>query len=343
MAAKEFINALRRFAARRGLPESITCDNAPTFLLAANILGPKQQELNTETLHAISNREIKWDHITPYAPWQGGFYERLIKSIKHAIYKALRGGKQHSFDDFHTIITEVEACLNSRPLTYQGSMPEEMSSVRPIDFLQKDITLLLPNITVEEDDNDPSYRPPEELRQIKYRQQVIDALTSSWQKTERFWKIWQEQYLTSLREVHKKFTTNRRLGHNIPTVGDVVLVSDPVLPRNEWKLARITNTKQGADGGIREAELITANRRKIRRPVNLLVPLEIQEADKITIKAATMLNRGRVLPLQIKTQQIQQPELTLITCAHGSKPVVRRTQSKVRIGVLTRQGGSYFT
>ncbi|RCN35197.1 hypothetical protein ANCCAN_18952 [Ancylostoma caninum] len=92
--------------------------------------------------HAVrkSNKEIQWHHIMPYAPWQGAFHERLIKSIKHALYKALRRTTQHSFDHMVTVVTEIEATLNSRPLTYQGSTLGTLTLIRPIDFLQRNIS-----------------------------------------------------------------------------------------------------------------------------------------------------------------------------------------------------------
>ncbi|KIH46945.1 hypothetical protein ANCDUO_22999 [Ancylostoma duodenale] len=62
----------------------------------------------------------------------------------------------------------------------------------------------------------------------------------------------------------------------------MVLISDPVLPRSDWKMARITNTKQSSDGVIREVELTTSTRRKIKRPVNLVIPLELGDTDNGT-------------------------------------------------------------
>ncbi|ETN71550.1 hypothetical protein NECAME_14173 [Necator americanus] len=47
-------------------------------------------------------------------------------------------------------------------------------------------------------------------------------------------------------------------------------------------MARITDTKQSSDGVIREVELITSTRRKIRRPVNLVIPLELGDTDNGT-------------------------------------------------------------
>ncbi|ETN78389.1 hypothetical protein NECAME_18219 [Necator americanus] len=126
--------------------------------------------------------------------------------------------------------------------------------------------------------NDPDYHTPDEIRALQTRQEVIASLQSSCGATERFWTIWQKHYLTCLRETHRRTISSKRQGRETPTIGDVVLVSDPVIPRNEWKLARITDTRAGRDGEIREVELLTPARRKIRRPPNLLIPLEIQPA-----------------------------------------------------------------
>ncbi|KAK5969605.1 hypothetical protein GCK32_015089 [Trichostrongylus colubriformis] len=143
------------------------------------------------------------------------------------------------------------------------------------DRQKKGINLTIPLNTDREIDGDTDYLPPEELRMLRTRIEVLDALKSSCETTDMFWKIWQEQYLTSLREKHKKTLTSQRHAQRIPAVGDVVLLCDPVLPRNSWRMARITGTRSGTDAAIREVELVTGTHRKIRRPVNLLIPLEI--------------------------------------------------------------------
>ncbi|KHJ89034.1 integrase core domain protein [Oesophagostomum dentatum] len=280
MDTEHFINALRRFAARRGVPESITCDNAPTFVLSSEILTRNEPTLTLpeDIAKTVSNREIEWRHITPYAPWQGGFYERLIKSIKHALYKALRGAPELSLDSLTTIIAEVEGCLNTRPLTYQGSSHEQLCTIRPIDFIQRDLVLTLPLEHLSDaSKDDPDYLPPLEQRALQTRSQAQEAIRTSCEFTEKFWNIWQKQYLTSLRETHRKHAIRERQGTQVPRIGDVVLVSDPIIPRNEWKLGLVTDVKISSDGVIREVELRTSTRRKIRRPVNLVVPLELSD------------------------------------------------------------------
>uniref|UniRef100_A0A183FZG4 DUF5641 domain-containing protein n=1 Tax=Heligmosomoides polygyrus TaxID=6339 RepID=A0A183FZG4_HELPZ len=174
-------------------------------------------------------------------------------------------------------------CLNSRSLTYQGAEREDLVSVRPADFLQKDFNITLPQKwTAKLFEDDAAYLPPEEMRALQTRQEVLDALEKSCEATEKFWRIWTDQYLTSLRETHKKSLTDRRHTHLTPKTGDIVLLCDPVIPRNDWRMARITGTKTSNDGAIREVELVTSTRRRIRRPVNLITPLEITASEPET-------------------------------------------------------------
>ena len=47
------------------------------------------------------------------APWQGGFYERLIGVIKECLKKTLFK-KRVGIEDLYTIVAEVESRLMSR-------------------------------------------------------------------------------------------------------------------------------------------------------------------------------------------------------------------------------------
>ncbi|EYC13254.1 hypothetical protein Y032_0044g1062 [Ancylostoma ceylanicum] len=105
-----FLNAIRRFIARRGVPKSITSDNAPTFILTGHIMNETPTDPDEEIQSFMAKTHIHWHTITPYAPWQGGFYERLIKDIKRSMQKALGkksvdgsrekiGRRRYSFND----------------------------------------------------------------------------------------------------------------------------------------------------------------------------------------------------------------------------------------------------
>ncbi|KHJ87041.1 Pao retrotransposon peptidase [Oesophagostomum dentatum] len=99
-----------------------------------------------------SGREIDWKTITLYAPWQGGFYERLIKSVEHSLHNTL--GK-------------------------------------PIDFIQKDLLLHYPmGYNSDQSKEDPSYLPSAEMTAMATRRQAAAALESYCKFTKTFWKIW---------------------------------------------------------------------------------------------------------------------------------------------------------
>ncbi|VDK40164.1 unnamed protein product [Cylicostephanus goldi] len=276
MSAEAFLNALRRFFARRGVPKSITSDNAPTFQLTAEIMKDANHQNLLEDF-AI-NREIEWRTITPYAPWQGGFYERLIKSVKEALYKSL-GRAKISYDSLVTVVTEIEATLNSRPLTYQETDCDYYSTVRPIDFIQSRLELTFPTEKVKRNTDDPDYHSSAELAALETRNQVIESLQTSMNFTCKFWKVWREQYLTSLREQHRTRMSGQRGSSLNPKEGAIVLLMDPIMPRNDWRMAKITKVNASSDGAVRELELITSTKRTIKRPVNLVVPLEIQDEE----------------------------------------------------------------
>ena len=61
----------------------------------------------------------QWKFIAPRSPWWGGWWERLVKSVKSSLRKSL-GSTVLSRCDIETTLHEVEACLNSRPLTFVG-------------------------------------------------------------------------------------------------------------------------------------------------------------------------------------------------------------------------------
>ena len=60
---------------------------------------------------------IRWNFTAALAPWQGGFYERLVGMVKRHLKKVTRR-KHFTLEQLVTLLTEIEAVLNSRPLTY---------------------------------------------------------------------------------------------------------------------------------------------------------------------------------------------------------------------------------
>ena len=115
LSATKFLRCLRRFSARRGTPALIVSDNAKTFKATARAL---KKLFNCETLQGyLGENRIEWKFNLERAPWWGGFFERMVQSVKRCLRNVL-GNARLTFDELLTTLVEVEGTLNSRPLTY---------------------------------------------------------------------------------------------------------------------------------------------------------------------------------------------------------------------------------
>ena len=182
--------AIRRFASRRGLPAVFYSDNAKTFVAAAHKLQ-----------HYFGHLAPKWNFIVPRSPWWGGWWERLIRSVKSSLRKTL-GCRSLSRSELETTIHEVEACINSRPLTFVGDEPDIFNPLTPSHFL-----IGRPSgFQLEVKDDLPCNISSEDLsaREI-VRQQQLD----------KFWITWSNDYLRNLPPVVKGFVSNCDLKPNI--------------------------------------------------------------------------------------------------------------------------------
>ena len=86
-----------------------------------------------------------------------------------------------------------------------------------------------------------------------------------------FWKIWQTEYLSALRDTHR--STNTKKTAPI-AVDDVVIIHEDHVPRQRWKIGRVEEILPSADGKIRAVKLQTSSGNFITRPLYKLYPLE---------------------------------------------------------------------
>ena len=128
-----YLLAFRRFCGRCGLPSTLLSDNAKTFKAASReVRGILRSR---EVLVYLSNNRITWNFIVERAPWWGGFWERMVQSAKKCLRKSV-GRSTLSFDQLNTLLVEIEAIINSRPLTYVYSDSEGVSyALSPSHFL----------------------------------------------------------------------------------------------------------------------------------------------------------------------------------------------------------------
>lgn len=118
LSAQGFLRALRRFVSRRGRPSTILSDNATNFVSAAKTLGEVWNPAeDPEVLRYSAAKKIVWKFNPPEAPWMGGVVERLVGIVKKPLHSAI-GRKVLDRDELETLMVEVEAVVNSRPLLY---------------------------------------------------------------------------------------------------------------------------------------------------------------------------------------------------------------------------------
>ena len=158
LSAVEFRDALRRFANRKSTPRIIFSDNATNFTSSAGII--RQLMESEEVNQFCSSRAIEWRFIIKRAPWYGGFWERLIGLTKSTLKKVI-GKRMLSTNELRTIITDVEAALNDRPLTYVSTDRADDEPITPSHLLFGRRIIPFPVENLPDDINDPSFSPDE--------------------------------------------------------------------------------------------------------------------------------------------------------------------------------------
>lgn len=255
-----FLQALRRFTARRGFPQIIYSDNAATFKRASKDLQTVQRVVeNAQVQDYLSTNRIQWKFIAEKAAWWGGWWERLVGSVKVVLRKVL-GRATLTAEELVTCLMEAEAVVNSRPITYQDASDPNVLPLTPGHFLIGRQLRSLPDQPI------PKQVPtaPTALayrRKLQYQRRLMD----------RFWTKWTDHYLLQLRSAHS-FPNQ---AENDVKEGDVVLMHESHRPRLIWKLGVIKKTFTGRDGHVRACEVKLSNGTILRRPVQLLYPMEM--------------------------------------------------------------------
>ena len=254
LTERSFLQAFRRFASRKSLPNRMVSDNASTFTASADEL--KELFQSPSLKETLTNRGVIWQFIPKRAPWFGGFWERLIGLTKKSLKKIL-GRSFVTVSELQTIVVEIEAILNDRPLTYLSSDVQDNEPLTPSHLLYGRRITSLPYPDNGDELEDPNYGDDSALRRRNNLQAAV---------LQRFGSRWRHEYLTSLREFH------RSSGNNEQTIkeDELVIVHDDK-PRNTWKLAIIEELIRGNDALVRAANIRTKNGRT-NRPITKLYP-----------------------------------------------------------------------
>jgi len=236
-------------------------DNAKTFKAAAKEV--KLISRSEEVQRYLATKGVTWQLIIERAPWQGGFWERVVQSTKRCLKKIL-GRTSLTFEELRTILVEIEATLNNRPLTYTYDDEEGISyPLTPSQLIYGRQISTLPN-----DKQFEIVSTHQALtKKAKYQKRILG----------QFIRRWKREYLLSIREGSSAINGQ---GNQRISVGDIVILKEDGTPRLFWRLAKIQYLIQSDDGMTRAAtiRLVHGDKGKtteLRRPIQHLIPLEL--------------------------------------------------------------------
>ena len=260
-----FLLAFRRFTSRRGLPATLLSDNAKTFKSASKEI--RSIARSTEVSQYLTNQRTAWRFIVAKAPWWGGFWERMVRSVKGCLRKII-GKAVLKLEELSTLLVEVESIINCRPLTYLYDDQEGISfALTPSHLIYGRRITSTPNSTHYE----VMSTCVSLTKRMKYHQGLLEQFTNRWRK----------EYLLSLREHHS--VKRREASRCHVKVGDVVLLYDDGTKRAFWKLAIVNELIQGSDDKARAAVIKVGSdkgpAKLLKRSIQHLIPIEVDRED----------------------------------------------------------------
>lgn len=245
-----YMAALNRFVARRGKPRSITSDNGTNFVGTCNelyrFLNDTQNQIGSE----VAQEGISFLFIPSYTPHFNGMAESAVRSTKFHLRRLLQL-THFTYEEMHTCLTQIEAILNSRPITALNSDPSDFSPLTPAHFLIGRSLVSVPHPQVTE-----RITSLERYKRIEFVKQ-------------HFWTRFSNEYVTTLQQKTKWSTTSSEL-----KLGSLVLIKDKALPPLRWSLGRCVAVYPGTrDQVARVADLRIKGGAIIRRAFNNICPL----------------------------------------------------------------------
>jgi len=223
LTTEAYLAVLRRFMSRRGKCQTLHCDNATNFFGARNKLQELEEAIFSEKakrsiVETCNNKGVNFKFIPPRAPHFGGLWGAAVTSAKHLLLKNV--STDLTFEELETVIVEIEAIMNSRPLVPISTDPNDVTALTTGHFL-------IGEPLTAQADGEPSQQP----QSLGQRWQAVSKLKHA------FWTQWSTDYLQQLQHRQKW----RRSSANVKE-GELVLIKEDNTPVLQWPLGRINKT-----------------------------------------------------------------------------------------------------
>nr|CAB3263157.1 uncharacterized protein LOC104265735 [Phallusia mammillata] len=262
LSTDAFINAMRRFIARRGPIKHMYSDNGTNFVGAERVLRESVDEWNQQQIHNyLRQKAVTWHFNPPSASHFGGAWERMVRSVRR-ILMTLLPDKPLDDDLLHTLFLEVEDIVNSRPLTQVQLEVGEELPLTPNHLLKLKPTVGLPPVNTSKTDCYARRR----FRAVQYL-------------ADEFWRRWMQEYPRTIIARQKWHERKKNFA-----VNDIVLLVDDSTPRGRWPMGRVLNIFHDKNGIVRSVEVKTSSG-VLKRPVAklcVIVPAETEGDEEET-------------------------------------------------------------
>ncbi|XP_076679541.1 uncharacterized protein LOC143374875 [Andrena cerasifolii] len=259
-----FLAAYRRFVSRRGHCASMRSDRGTNFVGADKEL---RQWFSTATSELgdlaplLADMGTKWVFNPPAAPHFGGIWEAAVKSMKFHLRRVI-GDTPMTFEEMATLLTQIEACLNSRPLIPLSDEPDDFNFLTPSHFLVGSSLIAVPEPSL-------AAEPRNRLSRWQFIQQMRD----------HYWQRWAAEYLQTLQSRNKWVT-----GHPNVQVGDLCLLRNEATPPTHWPIGRITAVHPGKDDLVRVVTIRTAYT-TLQRPIAKISVFPSASSDSVPTRS----------------------------------------------------------
>lgn len=270
LTSEAFIAAFKRLIGRRGNVLNLYCDNGTNFIGAKKILMLESEQamldFNTDIQKTLATHNTDFHFNPALSPWMGGLWERGVGSIKYHLKRTI-ADRILTYEELSTVLIQIEAILNSRPITPLTENPDDLDILTPGHFLVGN-----------------ALTAPMEPSVLNLKQNQL----SNWQMISRmrqeFWEKWSNDFISNL-QIRSKWM---EASDNVK-IGDMVLLKEENTAPLAWPLGRIKQVYPGKDGLVRVVEVM-AKGKVYKRPLLKIAKLPIshqQNRNESMIKTAT--------------------------------------------------------
>ena len=233
------INAIVRFAARRPGAVKFVSDRGTNLRGADGILRKQMAEWMSSSTANLQARGLEWSFIPAHTPHYGGVWERVVGLFKRLL-ASVQKGNALQVDVFNTVVIEMEAIINRRPLTAMSTDPNDTEALTPAHILYPATFAHSAAIIVPENPISDA-----------------DALRCAWRRARSrvnaFRKSFYKEYITLLHQRDKWQQSKKDLA-----VDDLVVICDESVARYLWKTGRVTKV-EGSDSHVRRVHVRKAD------------------------------------------------------------------------------------